>query len=598
MSAASGSRPVVRVRDLGVYVGDTPLVQDVDLSVARGERVGLIGESGSGKSLTALSIMGLLPPGLRATGSIRLDRPEGSRKAGPGEEGIEIVGSDERSLSRVRGRQAAMVFQEPMTALNPTMRIGEQVAETMTIHGMDARAARARALDLLADVRLPDPAAAARAYPHPLSGGQRQRVVLAIALANDPALLICDEPTTALDVTVQAGVLDLIVRGATARDAGLLFITHDLAVVATVCHRVAVMYRGRIVETGPVEEVLTCPSHEYTATLVAASDLSVVDERGRLGRGGPASASTSARPASPSRAGSPPATASDRDRAPAIEVTDVTRTYRRTRTSLFTPAPTVEALKGVSLAVRRGERLGIVGESGCGKSTLLRIIAGLDQPTSGSVRVVGREIAGVPERRLTFVRDLLQLVFQDPMSSLDPRMRVDEIVAEPLFAQGRGAEKGRVPQLLEAVGLELASARRYPHQFSGGQRQRISIARALAPDPQILVADEPVSALDVSVRAQVLNLMSDLVQEYGLTLVFVSHDLSVVRHLCERVVVMEGGRIVEEGPTQQLYEDPQHPYTRRLVASIPTLSGALAGVDAARLAGAVRAASTDSKESS
>lgn len=608
MSAGS-QRLVVQARGLGVHVGDTTLVHDVDLTVARGERVGLIGESGSGKSLTALSLMGLLPQGLRASGSVLLDRG-----AGPGEHadsGLEIVGAGERTLSDVRGRQVAMVFQEPMTALNPTMRIGEQVAETMTIHGMDARAARARALDLLADVRLPDPAAAARAYPHQLSGGQRQRVVLAIALSNDPALLICDEPTTALDVTVQAGVLDLIVSGAAARDAGLLFITHDLAVVATVCHRVAVMYRGRIVETGPVEEVLTRPSHEYTASLVAASDLSVVDERGRLGRGSASSAAAprgsrrSARGSARNPARTPASARRDeptgsrssaddsvalRDPSPALAVRDVTRVYRRSRTSLFTPAPKVEALKGVSLSVRRGERVGIVGESGCGKSTLLRIIAGLDQPTSGSVRIDGREIAGLPERRLTFVRDLLQLVFQDPMSSLDPRMRVDEIVAEPLVAQGRGAERGRVPELLEAVGLDPASARRYPHQFSGGQRQRISIARALAPDPQILVADEPVSALDVSVRAQVLNLMSDLVQEYGLTLVFVSHDLSVVRHLCERVIVMEGGRIVEEGPTQQVYENPQHPYTRRLVASIPTIAGALAGVDAARLAGAVQAA--------
>ncbi|MDO5712440.1 MAG: ABC transporter ATP-binding protein [Micrococcales bacterium] len=581
--------PVLDVRGLAVRVGHSPLVQDVDLAVARGERVGLIGESGSGKSLTALSIMGLLPQGLVADGSIQLQRPSSTGTSRPEAAGsaMEVVGADERTLSEVRGRQVAMVFQEPMTALNPTMRIGDQVAETMTIHGMDTRQARARALDLLSDVRLSDPASAARAYPHQLSGGQRQRVVVAIALANDPALLICDEPTTALDVTVQAGVLDLIVAGATARDAGLLFITHDLAVVATVCHRVAVMYRGRIVETGPVERVLTRPAHDYTATLVAASDLSVVDERGRLGfdsgARGPRRTDRLSRPSSTHGNSGEPG-------APALEIADVTRTYRRTRTSLFKPAPTVEALKGVSLSVRRGERLGIVGESGCGKSTLLRIMAGLDQPTSGSVRIVGREIAGIPERRLSFVRDLLQLVFQDPMSSLDPRMRVHEIVAEPLVAQGRGAERGRIPELLTAVGLEPESARRYPHQFSGGQRQRISIARALAPDPEILVADEPVSALDVSVRAQVLNLMSDLVDEFGLTLVFVSHDLSVVRHLCERVIVMEGGRIVEEGPTARVYQDPQHPYTRGLVASIPTLAGALAGVDAARLARGVRAA--------
>ena len=588
---------VLDVHGLSVHA-DAPLVEGVDLRIARGERLGLIGESGSGKSLTALAVMGLLPEGLRATGSVRLaglDR--------------DVVGAGERALSAVRGRQVAMVFQEPMTALNPTMRVGAQVAEVMTIHGLAAGAARARAVELLADVRLPDPAAAARAYPHQLSGGQRQRVVLAIALANDPALLICDEPTTALDVTVQAGVLDLIVSGAAARDAGMLFITHDLAVVATVCHRVAVMYRGRIVETGPVEEVLTRPRHDYTASLVAASDLTRVDERGRLIAGtiprphpdieGQSQGESQRHPGARPRADRP--TASDRDTArtsgvaaeePIIELTDVVRHYRRPRTHLLRPAPTVEALRGVSLTVRRGERVGIVGESGCGKSTLLRILSGLDTPTSGSVRVEGREIAGLPERRLGFVRERLQLVFQDPMSSLDPRMRVADIVAEPLVAQGRAAERGRVTQLLEAVGVEPAAARRYPHQFSGGQRQRISIARALAPEPGILVADEPVSALDVSVRAQVLNLIADLVDDFGLTLVFVSHDLSVVRHTCERVVVMEAGRIVEEGSTARVYDDPQHPYTRRLVASIPTLQGALAGVDAAELAAGVRGADT------
>ncbi|GAB94334.1 ABC-type glutathione transport system ATPase component [Kineosphaera limosa] len=579
-ATANAGDLVLDVRGLSVQAGSTPLVREVDLRVARGERLGLIGESGSGKSLTALAVLGLLPEGLRSSGSVRL---AGFDK--------DVVGASEAALCRLRGLQAAMVFQEPMTALNPTMRVGAQVAEVMTIHGVDARTARERAVRLLEQVRLPDPAGAARAYPHQLSGGQRQRVVLAIALANDPGLLICDEPTTALDVTVQAGVLDLIVSGAAARDAGMLFITHDLAVVATVCHRVAVMYRGRIVETGDVRAVFTDPQHEYTQQLVAASDLTAVDDDGRLLAGGPRR--TDAR-----RPRSVQEPVQDRVRGTqrtVLEVTDVVRHYRRPRTRLFTPAPVVEALRGVSLSVRRGERVGIVGESGCGKSTLLRIIAGLDRPTSGSVQVLGREIAGRSERRLRFVRDSLQLVFQDPMSSLDPRMRVADIVAEPLVAQGRGAERDRIPELLTAVGIEPDSARRYPHQFSGGQRQRISIARALSPDPDILVADEPVSALDVSVRAQVLNLIGDLVDDFGLTLLFVSHDLSVVRHTCERVIVMEAGQIVEEGPTAQVYDNPQHPYTQRLVASIPTLAGALAGIDAAQLAQAV---ASDSKAGS
>ncbi|WP_226346033.1 dipeptide ABC transporter ATP-binding protein [Agilicoccus flavus] len=575
---------VLDVAGLSVHAGDLPLVQDVALSVRRGERVGLIGESGSGKSLTALSVLGLLPTGLRASGRVRVATAQGPH---------DVVGSSERAMSAVRGRDVAMVFQEPMTALNPTMRVGRQVAEAMRLHGVDARAAGARAVELLADVRLPDPAAAARAYPHQLSGGQRQRVVLAMALANDPGLLVADEPTTALDVTVQAGVLDLIVAGVAARDAGLLFISHDLAVVATVCDRVAVMTDGRIVETGDVAQVLTAPDHPYTRRLVAAADLSVVDDRGRL-TGGAGTRRPSAPPARASSGGSA-AAPPEHDRpgdgsadwlgAPIIEVSGLSRTYAGRRTSWRARPEPVHALRDVSFTVARGERLGIVGESGCGKSTLLRLLAGLDTPTSGTVRIEGAQVSGRSERELVpLVRRRLQLVFQDPMGSLDPRMRVADIVAEPLVAQGLPGGRERVRELLTAVGLDPDAARRYSHQFSGGQRQRISIARALAPSPSILVADEAVSALDVSVRAQVLDLLADLVDDLGLTLVFVSHDLAVVRHLCERVLVMEAGRIVEEGPTAALFEAPDHPYTRRLVGSIPTIAGALRGDRPADLA--------------
>ena len=597
-----GDPDVLAITGLSVTVGDHALVSGVDLRVRRGERVGLIGESGSGKTLTALAVMGLLAENLTARGSIRLTGAD-----------HDLVGAGERAMARLRGHQMAMVFQEPMTALNPTMRVGDQVAEVMLIHHSvaDRRAARAKALGLLGDVRLPDPEQALRAYPHQLSGGQRQRVVLAMALANDPALLICDEPTTALDVTVQANVLDLIVSGVQSRAAGLLFITHDLAVVATVCETVAVMVDGRIVETGPVERVFTAPEHEYTRALLAASDLSVVDERGRLrshradtAKGLTGSART---PASNDRGpwksndngsgggdrggnGGAPGDGNGRagDTVPAVEVDRVSRGYRRARSSMFHPPPVVQALRGVSLRVAPGEKLGIVGESGCGKSTLLRIIAGLDQPTSGRVRVEGREVSGVPERRLSFLRDRLQLVFQDPMGSLDPRMRVADSVAEPLVAQRKPAGPERIAELFEAVGIDPATGHRFPHQFSGGQRQRLSIARALAPAPGLLLADEPVSALDVSVRAQVLNLITDLVDELGLTLVFVSHDLSVVRHVCQRVVVMKAGRIVEEGPTAQVYETPREPYTRRLVHSVPTIERALAGVTPADLAAARR----------
>jgi peptide/nickel transport system ATP-binding protein len=622
LPAFGGEEVVLDVRDLSVRVGETNLVSDVTFAIGRGERVGLIGESGSGKSLTGLSLMGLLPEDLVASGSVRLPGPD-----------LDVVGADDDAMSRIRGRDVAMVFQEPMTALNPTMRVGDQVAEALLIHRTktDRNAARRRAMELLGQVRLPEPADTARAYPHQLSGGQRQRVVLAIALANDPALLVCDEPTTALDVTVQALVLDLIVRGVEARDAALLLITHDLSVVATACERVLVMYGGRIVEAGPVEEVFRRPRHRYTEGLIAASDLAGGTRRrlrtipgsvpaagefpggcvfrnrcafateqcmrlppwtgngprgyacfhpAGMGSVGPQDAAPTNPAAGQRRPQDRPAGSRER----LIVVEDLVRDYQRPRTSLTRPGPVVHALRGVSFEVTAGERFGIVGESGCGKSTLLRLLAGLDRPTSGRLVVEGTDIAPLPERRLKFLRDQLQMVFQDPMSSLDPRMRVRDIVAEPLVAQGDRAPRSRVTELLRAVGLPETALHRYPHQFSGGQRQRISIARALAPAPDILLADEPVSALDVSVRAQVLNLISDLVDELELTLVFVSHDLSVVRHLCDRVAVMSAGEIVEIGPVDQLWQNPRHPYTQRLLAAVPTMERALSGETTADLA--------------
>jgi peptide/nickel transport system ATP-binding protein len=626
LQLVSSGDAVIDVRGLGVRVGDTDLVSDVTFAIGRGERVGLIGESGSGKSLTGLSLIGLLPDDLVASGSVRLPGPD-----------LDVIGAGDHALSRIRGRDVAMVFQEPMTALNPTMRVGDQVAEALLIHRTetDRDAGRRRAIELLGQVRLPDPADTARAYPHQLSGGQRQRVVLAIALANDPALLLCDEPTTALDVTVQALVLDLIVQGVESRDAALMLITHDLSVVATACERVLVMYGGRIVEAGPVEDVFRRPRHRYTEGLLAASDLTGGEGRrlrtipGSVPAAGDfpdgcvfrnrcafATEECAVRPAwvgpdaahgyachHPAGAGSPalpqdrPTTSSvsgqgnPQDRAaaaggPVILVEDLVRDYQRPRSSLTRPGPVVHALTGVSFEVRAGERFGIVGESGCGKSTLLRLLAGLDRSTSGRVVVEGTDIAPLPERRLKFLRDRLQMVFQDPMSSLDPRMRVRDIIAEPLVAQGNRAPTARVTELLVEVGLPESAQHRYPHQFSGGQRQRISIARALAPAPGLLLADEPVSALDVSVRAQVLNLISDLVDELELTLVFVSHDLSVVRHLCDRVAVMNAGEIVETGTVEQLWRDPQHPYTQRLLAAVPTMERALAGESTAELAAA------------
>lgn len=539
--------PVLEVEGLGVGTHTTSLVRDVSFTLAAGERVGLIGESGSGKSLTALAVMGLLAEGLTVRGSVRLDGTPGN-----------LLDASERTRARLRGDQLGMVFQEPMSALNPVMRVGDQVAEVLRVHRTAAnrQAARDRTVELLDQVRLPDPARTARSYPHQLSGGQRQRVMVAMALANDPAVLICDEPTSALDVTVQAQILDLIVAATAERDTGLLFITHDLAVVGTVCERVLVMRDGELVESGSAGSVLGRPEHPYTRALVDAVEL-----------------------------GPPPIPRAPQADSELLEVRGLRRTYRRSRSSLFSPAPEVHALRGIDLDIRTGERFGIVGESGSGKSTLARLIAALDQATDGTIRFDGRPVTGQSERRLRFVRENLQMVFQDPSGSLDPRMRVREIIAEPLVAQRIPGAPARVRELLEAVGLPPDAANRYPHQFSGGQRQRISIARALAPRPKVLVADEPVSALDASVRAQILDLLLGLVESYDLTLLFVSHDLDVVRHTCDTVAVLHDGELVELGPTGEVYDNPQHPYTQRLLTAVPTLAKALAGITAAELAG-------------
>ncbi|MBD8021652.1 dipeptide ABC transporter ATP-binding protein [Brevibacterium gallinarum] len=580
--APVSKRSLLEVTDLSITTAQTTLVHPTSFTIAPGERVGLIGESGSGKSLTASAVMGLLPEELTATGSITLAGTEG-----------DLLERSDRQIARLRGLNMSMVFQEPMSALNPLMRVGAQVAEVMRIHRTQSKTdAARRAIDLLGLVQLPDPQATARAYPHQLSGGQRQRVMLAMALANDPQLLICDEPTTALDVTVQRQVLDLVLNAVTTSDTGLLFITHDLAVVARVCEKVMVMYHGEIVEAGATEQIFTDPQHDYTRGLLAASDLTATDDDGRLFTIATARAYDAAR-LSRARFTPPEAqvtgeqqvatasgTANDpgaQEQAPLIEIEGLHKTYQRTKSGLFSRADTVDALTDVTLSIRAGQRFGIVGESGSGKSTLLRILSGLEPLTSGYVRVGDCEIASASQAQLRAMREELQIVFQDPFASLDPRMQVADIVAEPLVAMGVPAAQRRekVSETLEAVGLDACSRARYPHQFSGGQRQRISIARALVCRPRILVADEPVSALDVSVRAQVLNLLTDLVEDYELTLVFVSHDLGVVRHLCSDVVVMKDGRIVESGDVASIYDHPQHEYTASLVAATPTLAAAL-----------------------
>ncbi len=557
-SVEPGETPALDLRDLTVRTAaGSALFSEVSLRVAAGERVGLIGESGSGKTMTALAALGLLPDGVAATGHVGLAGVPGN-----------LLDRGERALARLRGRQISMVFQEPMTALNPLMRVGRQVAETMTVHGAKRRAATKRAAGLLAEVGLPN--GAARRYPHELSGGQRQRVVLAMALANDPAVLVADEPTTALDVTVQRQMLDLIVRLVRNRGAGLLFITHDLAVVSQVCERVVVLLDGAVVEEGPVAGVFANPRHEYTKRLLAASTLEPLAE--------PPSTDRAVAAGSDARSGSnrmvdPAAVEADRPGQARIRVEDVTRTYQ-------SRGQTVHALRGVSLEVQEGQRFGIVGESGSGKSTLLRIVAGLDRATSGRVISAGVDLSAASPQ-LGDLRAALQLVFQDPYGSLDPRMTVGDIVAEPLLNPANVRDGGprtasalrdAVREMLEAVGLPLDATERYPHQFSGGQRQRIAIARALVCRPRILVADEPVSALDVSVRRQVLDLLARLADEHALTLLLVSHDLGVVRHVCDHVAVMRDGLIVEQGLTARVYDGPQHEYTRRLREATPQLA--------------------------
>lgn len=486
--------------------------------------------------------MGLLPDELNAEGDVAIrDICD------------DILHTPDRELSKIRGHQVSMVFQEPMTALNPLMKVGKQIAEVLLQHGTvsSRKQAQHRVRQLIEDVHLPDPPRIIRSYPYQLSGGQRQRVMLAIAFANDPELIICDEPTTALDVTVQRQILELLGTAVRRRGTSLLFVSHDLGVIAEVCDRVMVMQHGRIVESGPVRDVLTAPQHEYTQRLLRASNLEDLKDET------PQKISTS-----------DTSTQTVPAQDPIIHVRDLSRTFSTGRHR-------VEALKNINLEVTAGDRLGIVGESGSGKTTLLKILAGLDRPTSGEIEVCGVDVRTARNRGLRPLRQRLQIVFQDPMGSLDPRMDIQQIVEEPLI-QGRSTPRPKlrqslVQQALEAVEIPPDAISRYPHQFSGGQRQRISIARALITDPDVLIADEPVSALDVSVQAQVLNLLNTLVEDRGMTLLMVSHDLSVVRHTCEKVAVMRHGQVVEAGNTEQVYRNPTHDYTRRLLEAIPSL---------------------------
>jgi peptide/nickel transport system ATP-binding protein len=517
---------MIALEGLTVSIDGTPILRDVSLGIGRGEIFGLVGESGSGKSMTALALMGLLPEGAELAGRIGL-------------EGRDLAGATDRDWCAIRGNEIGMIFQEPMTALNPVRSIGDQVAETLLIHGAPGRAeARATARDRLDRVGLAH--LGMDAFPHELSGGQRQRVCIAAAIARHPKLLIADEPTTALDVTTQAQILALL-RGIVAEEGmALLLITHDLGVVADMAARIAVMRRGVIVETGPTAEVLAHRRHPYTRALLAAS--------GHV----------------PDRAAAPKP-------APLLEVSDVVRRYPGRREGLRR-GPPVTAVDGVSFTLHEGESLGLVGESGCGKSTLSRAILGLDPVEGGDIRIAGRSIM---PRMPQDLRPSIQVVFQDPFGSFNPRWRVERLVAEPFHLldrkPARAERRDRVAEALAAVHLSPDAIDRYPHEFSGGQRQRIAIARALITRPRIIVLDEAVSALDVSVRARILDLLAELQDGYGLSYLFVSHDLTVVRSITDRVLVMREGRIVETGATSRVFAAPEHPYTQALLAAAPAL---------------------------
>jgi peptide/nickel transport system ATP-binding protein len=513
------------LKNLSVQIGGTSVLQGINLDMAQGQTTAITGESGSGKSMTALAIMGLLPQGAKQQGQILLD-------------GTDIVQTPEPALCRMRGNAMGMVFQEPMTALNPVQTIGAQVAETIRVHENVTKAeAHARAAAMLDRVGLK---VAPTRYPHELSGGQRQRVVIAMAIAMRPKLLIADEPTTALDVTTQARILDLLQGLVDEFGMGLLLITHDLAVVADVADRIAVMQHGRIVEHGPTSDLLRTMRHPYTRALFAASTHAV----------------------------DLPAVQND---APLLAVRHVMRDYPTKRLSLFGSRPTFRALDDVSLTINRGERVGLVGESGCGKSTLTRAILGLEPVQGGQITLDG---APVLQGELA-LRRKMQVVFQDPYGSFNPRHRVDRLITEPfhlLDNPPKGAARDQaIAKALADVGLPSDAADKYIHEFSGGQRQRLAIARALIVEPDLIIFDEAVSALDVSVRAQVLDLIADICRKRPLAYLFISHDLSVVRSITDRVLVMQGGKIVESGLTESIFADPQHPYTKSLIAAAPQL---------------------------
>ena len=608
--------PLLQIKDLHTDIeirsGVVRALSGVDLHVNPGETLGIVGESGSGKTMTALSLMGLLPQGGKvSSGSIILD-------------GQDLTKMPLHLKRKMRGTKVGMIFQDPLTSLNPTMKIGLQVCEPLRVHEkLSKRAALARAVEILKRVGMPRPEVVINNYPHQLSGGMRQRVMIAMALVCKPRILIADEPTTALDVTTQMQILDLIDELRDEYKMGVILITHDLGVVAGHTDRVAVMYAGRIVETAPTKTLFTEPKHRYTSSLMAALPERALAAGTKLFSipGAPPSltnlpkgcrfaarclwATDECRADYPSLSGDENHTFScfhpvqEGDESPAVlqammdsgkakdavdatgqiahevllDVKEASREYESSGSGFFKrDKGVVSAVDRVSISVKKGETYGLVGESGCGKSTVGRLIAGLERPSGGAIELDGRDLATLKGRDAVRIHRDVQMMFQDSYAAMDPRMRIDQILAEPMSIQKTGNARQiaeRIMEILEQVGLTEEILDRYPHEFSGGQLQRIGFARSLTLAPDLIVADEPVSALDVSVQAQVLNLMKDLQQELGLSYLFISHDLAVVQYMADRIGVMYLGRIVEEGPAREVVNNPKHPYTKALIDSIP-----------------------------